>query len=138
MPHSGTFSADPVTLTAGLTAMELFPPEEVRRVNQLGQLARDGINAVIDRRGVGASVTGTGSMFRIHMLPTAPRDYRETYPSPAEAAQLKLFFDALLDAGILLIYSCTGAVSTPMRESELEQLVCAIDDTLGVLGPALG
>ena len=138
MPHSGTFSANPITLTAGLIAMELFPPEEVQRLNRLGQLAREGIAGVIDRRGVEASVTGAGSMFRIHMQPTAPRNYREAYPSPEQADRHKLFFDALLDSGVLLIYSCAGAVSTPMRETEIEQLVSAVDDTLGVLSPALG
>ena len=126
MPHSGTFSANPITLTA----MELFTHDEVQRLNRLGQLARDGIIETIDRLGVGASVTGAGSMFRIHMKTTAPRNYRETYPSPEEAAQLKRFFDALLDAGILLIYSCTGAVSTPMRETEIEQLITAVDTAL--------
>ena len=130
MPHSGTFSANPITLTAGLTAMELFTPDEVQRLNQLGQLARDGITDVIDRLGVGASVTGAGSMFRIHMQPTAPRHYRDTYPSSEEAAQLKQFLDALLDAGILLIYSCTGAISTPMRDTEIEQLVASVDTAL--------
>ena len=110
--------------------MELFTHDEVQRLNRLGQLARDGIIETIDRLGVGVSVTGAGSMFRIHMKPTAPRNYRETYPSPEEAAQLKRFFDALLNAGILLIYSCTGAVSTPMRETEIEQLITAVDTAL--------
>lgn len=136
MPHSGTFSANPITLTAGLVAMELLAPEEVQRLNRLGRLAREGIAEVIDRRGVEASVTGAGSMFRIHLQPTAPRNYREAYPSSEQADRLKLFFDALLDSGILLIYSCTGAVSTPMREAEIEQLVSAVNDTLGVLTAA--
>ena len=134
MPHSGTFSANPITLTAGLTAMELLPPEEVQRINRLGQLAREGIAQVIDQRGAEASVTGAGSMFRIHMRPTAPRNYREAYPSPEQADRLKRFFEALLDAGILLIYSCTGAVSTPMREAEIEQLVEGVDTALQVCG----
>lgn len=69
-------------------------------------------------------------MFRIHMRPTAPRSYRETYPNPEQADRLKRFFEALLDAGILLIYSCTGAVSTPMREAEIEQLVGSVDTAL--------
>ena len=130
MPHSGTFSANPITLTAGLVAMEMFDPEEVRRLNQLGQLARDGITETIDRHGAAASVTGAGSMFRIHMQPTPPRHYRDAFPSPEEAARLSRFFDALLEAGFLLIYSCTGAVSTPMSSNEVEQLITAVDTAL--------
>ena len=133
MPHSGTFSANPITLTAGLVAMDMFDADEVRRINRLGQLAREGIADVIDRRGIGASVTGAGSMFRIHMQPEAPRHYRDTYPSLEQAARLQRFFNALLEAGILLIYSCTGAVSTPMGEPEIEQLIDAVDTALGAL-----
>lgn len=130
MPHSGTFSANPITLTAGLVAMEMFDPDDVQRLNRLGQLARDGINETINQHGVEASVTGTGSMFRIHMQLTPPRHYRDAYPSPDEAARLSRLFDALLEAGILLIYSCTWAVSTPMSSNEVEQLVTAVDAAL--------
>ena len=130
MPHSGTFSANPITLSAGLVAMEMLDSDEVQRLNRLGQLAREGIADAIDRRGIGASVAGAGSMFRIHMKPEAPRHYRDAYPSLEEAARLQQFFDALLDAGILLIYSCTGAVSTPMSNAEVERLITAVDTAL--------
>ncbi len=125
--HSGTFSANPVTLTAGLAAMDLFTDSEVQRLNALGQLARDGISDVIERRAMPASVTGSGSLFRIHMKPEAPSNYREAYPTVDEAQRSRTFFDALLNAGIALIYSCTGAVSTPMGESEIELLIEAVD-----------
>ena len=83
---------------------------------------------VIERRGVPASVTGSGSLFRIHMKPEAPSNYREAYPTADEAERSRTFFDALLDAGIALIYSCTGAVSTPMGVSEIECLIEIADD----------
>lgn len=127
LPYSGTFSANPITLAAGLTAMRLFDRDEVARLNRLGRVARDGIAATINARGARASVTGAGSMFRIHMLPTAPRDYRQAYPDHDASARHKIFFDELLDQGILLIYSGTGAISTPMGDPEIEQLITAVD-----------
>lgn len=66
-------------------------------------------------------------MFRIHMLPTAPRDYRQAYPDRDTSARHKIFFDELLDQGILLIYSGTGAISTPMGDPEIDQLINAVD-----------
>ena len=42
VPHSGTFSANPITMTAGHTAMELFDEEAVARLNNLNRLAREG------------------------------------------------------------------------------------------------
>ena len=130
MPHSGTFSANPISMTAGLVAMELFDPDEVARLNGLGQAAREGIGEVIACGGFEASITGAGSMFRIHMQALAPRDYREAYPTPEAASRLARFFDELLAAGILLIYSGTGAVSTAMSEAEIDQLVSAVGTAL--------
>ena len=82
MPHSGTFSANLITMTAGLTAMELFDPDEVERVNKLGQAARAGIGAVIDSGGFEACVTGTGSMFRIPHAAVDPARLPRGLPPP--------------------------------------------------------
>lgn len=127
LPYSGTFSANPITMVAGLTAMQLFDSDEVQRVNRLASLAIDGIRDVIESRGVEASVSGTGSMFRIHMSATAPTNYREGFPTPENAKRLTRFFDNLIDLGILLIYSGAGAISTAMDEPEIEQLITAVD-----------
>ncbi len=43
-PHSGTFSANPVTMTAGLVAMEMYDRDAVDRVNRLARRAREGID----------------------------------------------------------------------------------------------
>ena len=69
-------------------------------------------------------------MFRIHMRPTAPSDYRQTYPDRDASTRHKIFFDELLEQGILLIYSGTGAISTPQGEPEIEQLIDAVDVAL--------
>ena len=46
-PHSGTFSANPITMTAGLTAMKLFDRDEVERLNALGDRTRKQIAEAI-------------------------------------------------------------------------------------------
>lgn len=133
LPYSGTFSANPVTMTAGLTAMELYDHTHIEYVNHLAKLAVHAISETITNRGAPASVTGAGSMFRIHMRPDAPTNYRESRPTPIAAERLKHFHDRMLDCGILLIYSGAGAISTPMNEAEIEQLVAAVDKSLATL-----
>ena len=59
-PHSGTFSANPITLTAGLTAMKKFDKPAVDRLNALAKRAIDGIEIAICKTGVKACVTGGG------------------------------------------------------------------------------
>jgi len=136
-PHSGTFSANPVSMTAGLTAMRLFDRDEVRRVNRLGDLARERIAGLIAEIGVPACVTGAGSMFRLHMKPEPPRDYRAAFPSPREAQAAGALVDALFRDGIMLIGTCTGALSTPMTEREIDALIDALRPALRGVAPVL-
>jgi len=126
LPQSGTFSANPMTMRAGLAAMELYDAEAVARLNRLGRLARKRIEEAISAAGAAASVTGAGSLFRIHMRAEAPKDYRSSFPTAEESATLKKFVDGLYDAGIVMIHTGTGTLSTPMGESEIDQLAAAV------------
>lgn len=125
-PVSGTYSANPVTMVAGLAAMELFDREAVRRLNRLAQFARERIAEAIRIAGVPACVTGAGSMFRIHLKPAVPHDYRSSFATPQEMRLLQLLLDHLADNGVLMIGSGSGALSTPMREKEIDILAEAV------------
>ncbi|MCP4186532.1 MAG: aspartate aminotransferase family protein [Gammaproteobacteria bacterium] len=121
-PHSGTFSANPVTMTAGLVAMSLFDESAVERLNQLGEMARQSISAAIALADIPACVTGAGSMFRVHMKPQPPIDYRSSYSGHAELQQIKILLDHLFENGIIMIGTCTGTLSTVMTNKEIEFL----------------
>ncbi|MFG0313885.1 MAG: aspartate aminotransferase family protein, partial [Phycisphaerales bacterium] len=127
-PHSGTFSANPITLTAGLVAMEKFDASEVDRLNGLAQRAVDGITNAIRDTGITACVTGEGSMFRLHMKPSPPHNFREAYMTPAENAKIRFMLDHLFDAGFVMINTCTATMSTPMTEVEIDALISAMRD----------
>jgi len=126
-PHSGTFSANPVTMTAGLTAMRLFDEEAVTHHNALAALAMSKIRKSIAQTGVKACVTGGGSMFRVHFKEHPPRNYREAYATLKENEQLKFMLDHLFASGFMMINTCSATISTPMEEPEVEALVHALD-----------
>lgn len=126
-PHSGTFSANPVTMTAGLTAMELFDRSEVDRINGLARRAMDGIERAVAATGVAACVTGGGSMFRVHLKERPPRNYRETYPTPEQAGRLAMLLDHLFDEGFMMINTLSATISTAMGEGEIDALVAAME-----------
>lgn len=136
-PHSGTFSGNPVTLTAGLTAMRLFDRKAVDRVNALGELARRRIAEAVAEAGVPARVSGKGSLFRIHLKPFEPSDYREAYLTPVEAEAVRALVDYALDHGVMLINSCSGSISTPMTEVEIETLAAVIGEGVRSIRPLL-
>ena len=126
-PLSGTFSANPVTMTAGRVAMEHFDRAAVARLNALGDRVRHGIAEAIARTGACASVTGGGSMFRVHMKAQVPSNYREAYTTPEENKRLKLMLEHLFAEGFLMVGTCTGMLSTPMTEREIDALVAAME-----------
>jgi glutamate-1-semialdehyde 2,1-aminomutase len=130
LPQSGTFSANPVTMTAGLVAMQHFGQQAVHELNERGALARKGIIEAIRLSGVPASVTGAGSMFRIHLHATAPDDYRSAYLDSSAKARLNLFVNLLLDHGILIANTGTGMLSTAMRNEQIDQLAEAVYQSL--------
>jgi glutamate-1-semialdehyde 2,1-aminomutase len=124
-PHSGTFSANPVSVGAGLSTMEKFNRSEVDRLNALAKRAMKEIEQAIRDTGAAASVTGTGSMFRVHVKPTPPRNYRDAYLSPEENKRLKVLLNHMFDEGFILINSCSAALSTPMTQSDVDALIAA-------------
>ena len=126
LPYSGTFSANPITMTAGRVSMEMFDAQAVAKLNRLGRLARTRIREAIAVADAPMSVVGTGSMFRIHNKPIEPTDYRSSFLSPDEKKVRARFIDDVYDAGVLLIYSGGGALSTVMTNDDIDRLAEAV------------
>ncbi|MDP6963095.1 MAG: aspartate aminotransferase family protein [Planctomycetota bacterium] len=133
-PHSGTFSANPITLTAGLAAMREFDAAAVERLNRLAVRLINGLNDAIQQSKIKACVTGGGSMFRVHFKETPPTNYRETFASDEENRMLKSLLDHMFDAGFLMLNTCSGVLSTPMTENEVDSLVDAMATGFKKLG----
>lgn len=122
LPQSGTFSANPITMTAGLVAMQHFDAEAVRRLNRLGDQARQTIREAIKISGVAACVTGIGSMFRVHLRAEAPTNYREAFVEGDGKKQLARFVNGLFDAGVMVANTGMGTLSTVMGEAQIDML----------------
>jgi glutamate-1-semialdehyde 2,1-aminomutase len=129
-PHSGTFSANPVTMTAGLVTMELYDGDAVTFVNALAERAVEGINRAIVDSGVTACVTGGGSMFRVHMKDRPPKNYRDAFVTPDESLRLNVLLDHLFDSGFIMINTCSATTSTAMGTEEIDSLVAAMTEGL--------
>ncbi len=65
-------------------------------------------------------------MFRVHMKPEAPTDYRSSFPTTAQKQALERFVSGLYDAGIVAIHTGAGVLSTPMGEAEIYRLAEAV------------
>ncbi|MFC2087401.1 aspartate aminotransferase family protein [Bacteroidota bacterium] len=122
-PHYGTFSANPITMTAGRIAMELFDEKAVLKLNTLTQKAVQQIEEAIKIADVPVSLTGAGSMFRIHPKATAPATYREAYQTIKEAKQINTLLDHLFyEEKIIMTNTCSCMFSTAITQKEVDRL----------------
>ena len=126
LPHSGTFSANPITMSAGLAAMKLFEDTHVKHLNMLGDSVRNKINEAILISDIPACVTGKGSMFRVHLKPQAPLNYRMAFVDQEQSKHIRHLLDHLFESGIMLINTCSGTLSTAMTEKETDDLAEAM------------
>ncbi|MBX9609743.1 MAG: aspartate aminotransferase family protein [Gammaproteobacteria bacterium] len=124
----GTFSANPMTMAAGLAAMELLDEAAIARLNALGERARDGLRQVIASHDLPAQVAGAGSLFQVHWTRAPLTDARAV--ETADATLNLLTFLGLCNRGVQLSMRGIGALSTPMGEEDVDALVAAFDDTI--------
>ncbi|MCP4989533.1 MAG: aspartate aminotransferase family protein [Colwellia sp.] len=137
LPHSGTFSANPITMTAGFAAMKDFDQAAVTKLNDLAIYAKEEITKAISDVGISACVTGAGSMFRVHLKPQPPKNYREAYVDKAESALITKLLDHLFDNGVMMINTCSATLSTAMGKKEINHLVSALKGGFEIIKPEM-
>lgn len=130
VPHGGTFNANPVSMSAGLVAMELMTHDAYDHLTDLGTRARDGMNRAFALADLPCQVTGTSSLFRIHMKSGPLTDYRSAYPTRDEKQALEKLYRYLLNHGILIASYGLGCMSTAMNSSHVDYLVQSVGDGL--------
>jgi glutamate-1-semialdehyde 2,1-aminomutase len=101
--QGGTFSANPISLTAGLETLKaLQAPGMYERLDALGSRMRAGLAAAFAEHGIAAGLTGLGSTVGIHFraggAPTNPREAADDDASIGEA-----YFDHLRGCGIAFL-----------------------------------
>jgi glutamate-1-semialdehyde 2,1-aminomutase len=128
----GTFSGNPVSMTAGLATMRAMDEAAFERLNALGARARTRLAEVIRASGVRGQVTGDGSLLRLVLTDRPLRSYRDVADAAAEARLQRLFVH-LLDAGVLVNTNGLACLSTPMAEREVEELAAALERALAAL-----
>ena len=126
--HAGTFNANPVTMVAGATTMELLTPSVYRHLAESTELLRQGIREVCAELETPVQVTGLGSLFGIHFTPSEVRTYRDI---AAEDADLRhRMFLGLLNEGILVASNLVGSLSTQIAEGDIADFCAAFRQVL--------
>lgn len=122
VPQGGTFSANPLSIVAGIAAMRALDREAFARLDRLGDRLRTGLNRAAAGHGVPFHVTGAGSLFRIHPMRNSPREFRDTATTASQAAVLKELTRFFGRNGIVLPNAAAACLSTPMGEGEVDTI----------------
>jgi glutamate-1-semialdehyde 2,1-aminomutase len=122
----GTYSGNPLSMAAGLAAMELLTPDVYAHLDQLGTRLRAEGTAALAAAGVRGQLTGDGSLFRILLTSDPVTDYRASVRHALPAGVMGCLHRYLLDEGVIVSSSGLGCVSTPMGTVEIDRFVAAL------------
>ena len=133
VPHAGTFNANPVSITAGCTALEMLTPEAYEHIDALGERARAGLREGLDAAGIAGMVTGQGSLFRLFLVEKKGVGYRNMMMTTEESGMMTELHRYLLNHGIFMSFYGLGNTSTAHTVEDVDRLVEATRNGLGVL-----
>jgi glutamate-1-semialdehyde 2,1-aminomutase len=125
----GTFSANPMTMTAGLKTLNFLKKNKRQvysKIDRLGGMARKGLAKLFAETGIPCQVTGVGSIFLTHFGKTAVLDASDAANS--NRALLKRYHLALMaNYGIFFLPTKMAALSFAHEESDIEKLLEATE-----------
>ena len=130
VPQGGTFSANPMTMRCGKVAMEMLDEAAFARLDALGERARAGIDAAFLDNGIEGQTTGLGSLLKLHFTAAPITSYRNAQPDTAAAARLARLNVELLNRGVVMAGYGLMALSTAMREDDIDAVISAVGAAL--------
>ncbi|MDY6764785.1 MAG: glutamate-1-semialdehyde 2,1-aminomutase [Halobacteria archaeon] len=102
--QAGTFSGNPVTMTAGYSILRYIERENVyEHVNELGQRIRAGLKEIVDDKKPQYTVGGAASMFKVFFTGDGqiPKNYDDVNECDTERWR-RIFWDDIVDEGVFL------------------------------------
>jgi glutamate-1-semialdehyde 2,1-aminomutase len=116
--QAGTFTGNPVTMAAGLAAMEKLTPESMERTEALRDTLAQGIRDVSAEFDVDVQVTGMGPFYAMHFTDHPIANFRDA--ANVDQDFKRQIFLGLINEGILVASYMVGALSSPMTADDVD------------------
>ena len=116
------FSANPLSMVAGMAALNALDQAAFDRLEALGNAVRARLAAAIEATNAPFCVTGAASLFRIHPRKNEPRNFRDTYLDVESARLMRRLGRHFLRNGILLPFAAAASLSTPCGHDEVDMI----------------
>lgn len=127
LPWSGTFTANPVTMTAGKVTLDHLDQAAIERINEANARLVHDLTAAFRRTRFPGQVTGFASMFMIFGHDRPVTDYRSGYASAEENRRVVALQTALTEEGFHIARTGKGFLSTPMTDADIDGFVQAVE-----------
>ena len=130
-PHfsfqGGTFTANPVTLSAGLTMLKTLEDGRVIvRINSGGEKVQRGLEDIFERGDVSVRVNRAGSLFFVHFTEKEVKNVNVAFEADKE--KLREYHMALMEKGVFFLPCKTGAISAAHSKKDLEKLLAETEN----------
>ena len=127
--HGGTFTGNPMTMTAGLTTLKILEDGRITsRLNRQGDEIMERLRRIFEKHNIDAQVIGLGSLFNVHFTKEAIRDAVAVFR--ADKKRLLEYNLSLITNGIFFLPTHCGALSTAHSEADLQKLLKETEDYL--------
>jgi glutamate-1-semialdehyde 2,1-aminomutase len=124
--HSGTFTANPVSMAAGMASLHILETEPVlERIDALAERLRQGLRRLFSAYEVNAHVTGVRSIFQVHFSEAEPRSRRDIVQGNRELT--RLFLLGLVAEGVLWPPIHPGVTSYGHNEADIDRSLAAAE-----------
>lgn len=125
--HGGTFCANPITTTAGLTMLkQLGDGSIIRQLNKRCAKLRQQLKEIFEKRDIEVQVTGEGSLFQTHFTKEKMRDINAV--SRADKNRLDNYHMNLMTNGVFFLHGKLGALSKAHTEADLDKLLAKTEN----------
>jgi glutamate-1-semialdehyde 2,1-aminomutase len=119
--HGGTFTANPITMKAGLATLDLLEDGRLlSSLNKTGKKIREQLREIFETNGIDVQVMGDSSLFNVHFTKENIRDANDVFKADRE----KLFdynFNLIVN-GVLILPTHNAALSASHSEADVEKL----------------
>lgn len=126
----GTFSSNPVTMTAGLKTLEFLQNNKkivYSKINELGAYTRKELQRIFDENNSDVKITGIGSLFNVHFLNDHVREINNANDvALADKEKLRKYHFALIsNYKIFFLPFKMGAISFQHSKVDIDKLLNA-------------
>lgn len=136
LDHSGTFTGNALAMVAGFANLEIYPQNEIDRINALGERLAGGLSNAMKNAGFTGAVRGIGSLTGIGFTEKPLLTSKDVFLSMAPTLELlKYLHLEMLNRGIYFMHRGMFVVSTPMTPKEIDLCVTNFEAALHMVKP---